>query len=80
MERQNITLSLPKDLLLKVKIIAVKNNTSLSGLLSDYLAKIANEEEAYQMAQTRHRRLLKKGYDLGLEGKISWKREELHER
>jgi hypothetical protein len=80
MERQNITLSLPKDLLQKVKIIAVKKNTSLSGLLSDYLARIANEEEAYQIAQTRHRRLLKKGYDLGLEGEIPWKREELHER
>jgi hypothetical protein len=80
MERQNITLSLPKDLLQKVKIIAVKNNTSLSGLLSDYLAKITNEEEAYQIAQTRHRRLLKKGFDFGLEGDIPWKREELHER
>ena len=80
MERQNITLSLPKDLLQKVKIIAVKKNTSLSGLLSDYLARIANEEEAYQIAQTRHCRLLKKGYDLGLEGEIPWKREELHER
>ena len=47
MERQNITLSIPKDLLQKVKIIAVKSNTSLSGLLSDYLARITNEEEAY---------------------------------
>ena len=80
MERQNITLSLPKDLLQKVKIIAVRNNTSLSGLLSDYLAKITNEEEAYQIAQTRHRSLLKKGFDFGLEGDIPWKREELHER
>jgi hypothetical protein len=80
MEKQNITLSLPKDLLQKVKIIAVKNNTSLSGLLSDYLARITNEEEAYQIAQTRHRRLLKKGFDFGLKGKIPWKREELHER
>ena len=80
MEKQNITLSLPKDLLQKVKIIAVRNNTSLSGLLSDYLARITNEEEAYQIAQTRHRRLLKKGFDLGLEGEIPWKREDLHER
>ena len=80
MEKQNITLSLPKDLLQKVKIIAVKNNTSLSGLLSDYLAKITNEEEAYQIAQTRHCRLLKKGFDFGLKGEISWKREDLHER
>jgi len=80
MERQNITLSLPRDLLQKAKIIAVKNNTSLSRLLSDYLARITNEEEAYQMAQARHRRLLKKGFDFGLEGDIPWKREELHER
>ena len=63
MERQNITLSIPKDLLQKAKIIAVKNNTSLSGLLSDFIARIANEEEAYQMARTRHRRLLKKGFE-----------------
>lgn len=80
MRRQNITLSLPKDLLQKAKIIAVKNNISLSGLLSDYLAKITNEEEAYQMAQAWHRRLLKKGFDFGLEGDIPWKREELHEK
>jgi hypothetical protein len=80
MERQNITLSIPKDLLQKAKIIAVKNNTSLSGLLSDFIARIANEEEAYQMARSRHRRLLKKGFDFGLEAEIPWKREELHER
>ena len=80
MEKQNITLSLPKDLLKKAKIIAVKNSTSLSGLLSDYLARITNEEEAYQMAKARHRRLLKQGFDFGLEGEIPWKREEFHER
>jgi len=80
MEKQNITLSLPKDLIQKAKIIAVKNNTSLSGLLGDYLARITNEEKAYRIAQTRHRRLMKKGYDFGLKGEIPWKREELHER
>ncbi len=80
MERQNVTLSLPKDLLQKAKILAVKRNTSLSGLLSDFIAKITNEEEAYKIAQTRHLRLLEKGFDFGLKGEASWKREELHER
>jgi pyruvoyl-dependent arginine decarboxylase (PvlArgDC) len=80
MERQNITLSLPKDLLQKAKILAVKKNKSLSGLLSEYMAKITNEEDAYQAAKTRHRRMLKKGFDLGLRGKTPWKREDLHER
>lgn len=80
MEKQNITLSLPKDLLQKAKIIAIKKNTSLSGLLCEYLVGITNDDEAYQIAQTKHRRLLKKGYDFGLRGDIPWKREELHER
>lgn len=80
MEKQNITLSLPKDLLQKAKILAIKNNTSLSGLLSDYIAQMTNDAEAYQIAQARHRRLLKKGFDFGLEGEIPWKREDLHER
>jgi pyruvoyl-dependent arginine decarboxylase (PvlArgDC) len=80
MERQNITLSLPKDLLKKAKILAVEKNESLSGLLSEYIAKMTNEEEAYQAAKVRHSRMLKKGFDLGLRGKTPWKREELHER
>jgi hypothetical protein len=80
MEKQNITLSLPKNLLQKAKILAVKRNTSLSGLLSDFIAKITNEEEAYQLAKTRHRRLLKKGFDFELKGRIPWKKEDLHER
>ena len=80
MERQNITLSLPKDLLQKAKIIAVKRKTSLSGLLSDFIAQITNEEEAYQVAKSRHLRLLKKGFDFGLEGRIPWKREDFHEK
>lgn len=80
MERQNITLSLPKDLLQKAKILAVKRNTSLSGLLSEYIARMTDEEEAYQIARGRHRRLLKKGFDFGLKGKIPWRREDLHER
>lgn len=80
MERQNITLSLPKDLLQKAKILAIKNNTSLSRLLSDYIARITDEDEAYQVASARHQGLLKKGIDLGLQGEFPWRREDLHER
>jgi len=80
MERQNITLSLPKDLLQKAKILAVKKNKSLSGLLSEYIARMTNEEEAYHAAKAKHRRILKKGFDLGLKGETAWKREDLHDR
>ncbi len=80
MDKQNVTLSLPKDLLQKAKIIAIKRNTSLSGLLRDCLNEIVKKEEAYEIAKNRHKRLLNKGFDLGLKGRISWIREELHER
>ena len=80
MERQNITLSLPKDLLQKAKIMAIKKNKSLSGLLSEYIVKMTKEEEAYQAAKARHQNLLEKGFDLGFKGKIPWKREQFHER
>ena len=40
METQNITLALPKDVLLKVKLLAVKRNTSVSGLLTQTLERL----------------------------------------
>ncbi len=80
MERRNITLSLPKDLLQKVKHIAVDKNTSVSGLLTRVLEELVNNEKAYQNACSRQLALLEKGFNLGMEGKIPWEREEVHER
>ena len=37
METQNITLSIPKEILLRVKLLAVKRQTSVSGLLTQTL-------------------------------------------
>lgn len=76
--KQNITLSLEKDLIKKGKIIASKKETSLSRLLSDFLTQIINEEERYELSKRKALQILKKGYHLG--GRISWSRDELHER
>ncbi len=80
MKTQNITLSLPKDILLKVKLLAVKRQTSVSGLLTQTLEELVRQEEAYAHAQLRHLQLLDQGIDLGTGGQISWTRDELHER
>ncbi len=80
METQNITLSLPKDILLKVKLIAVQRQVSVSGLLTRTLEKLVEQEDAYVQAQRRHLQYLKKGADLGTAGQISTKRAELHRR
>lgn len=77
---QNVTLAIPKDILRKAKILAVQKNTSLSGLLTQTLVELVSREEGYQQAQQRNLAMLKNGFDLGTQGSIPWKREELHER
>ncbi|MGD8624828.1 MAG: CopG family transcriptional regulator [Anaerolineae bacterium] len=80
MERQNITLSLPKDILLKVKLIAVKRETSVSGLLTQTLERLVDLEDAYVQARRHHLDWLSHGADMGTAGHISVGRDELHER
>jgi len=80
MEKQNVTLSLPKDLLKKAKTIAVMKDKSLSDLLRETLEEKVRQETGYQTARKRQIALMKKGFDLGTKGKISISREELHER
>jgi len=80
MEKQNITLPLSKDILLKVKLIAVKRQTSVSGMLTKTLEKIVQEEDAYEHSRRRHLQLLEVGEDLGTGGEIGISRDELHER
>lgn len=77
---QNVTLAIPKDILRKAKILAVRNNTSLSGLLTQTLVDLVAHQEAYEQARQRNLTLLDRGLDLGTYGKIDWKRDELHDR
>jgi len=79
-EYQNITLSIPKEILKKVKHIAVEKNTSVSGLLSRHLADIVARDDAYKKAKASQMKLMKKGFDLIGEGKTLWSRGELHDR
>ncbi len=80
METQNITLTLPKQVLRKVKTIATQRRTSVSRMLTQMLEELAARETGYQRARTRHLRLLAAGLDLGTGGQIRWTRDELHER
>ncbi|MCK4897343.1 MAG: hypothetical protein KAS38_01090 [Anaerolineales bacterium] len=80
MDKQNITLSIPKDVLQKIKLLAVKKGTSVSGLMAHVLEEIVAEEEGYQDSRLRHLALLEQGLDLGSKGSRSWTREDLHAR
>ena len=80
MEKQNITLSIPREILLKVKLLAVKRKTSVSGLLTRTLETLVQQEDAYAHARQRHLRWLERAADLGTDGRIRIQRDELHER
>lgn len=80
METRNITLAIPKEVLLKAKLIAVRRQTSVSKLLTNALEKLVQQEDAYARAQQRHMQWLEQGADLGTGGQVMARREELHER
>jgi HSP90 family molecular chaperone len=76
--KQNITLSLEKEIIKKGKVVAARKDTSVSKMLSDLLKSMVEDDERYEAAKKNALQLLKKGIRLG--GAITWKREELHER
>jgi len=78
MEKQNVTLSLPRDILKKGKMLAAQKGISLSELVWELLQMAAENEEGYRASAERQIRRMKDGIPLGTKGKISWKRDQLH--
>ncbi|MFZ1986519.1 MAG: DUF6364 family protein [Desulfatitalea sp.] len=76
--KQNITLSIEKDLIQKAKFLAVQRNSSISQMLSQELKRMVSDAEKYEMAKKRALNHLQKGFHFG--GKIAASREELHAR
>jgi predicted transcriptional regulator len=80
MERQNLTVSLPKALLRKAKIVAAQREKSLSEIIRESLEEKVREANGYKKARERQRKLLESGLALGAQGKVTVTREELHAR
>ena len=76
--RQNITITLDKGLLRKVKHIAIERGTSISGLLAEQLARVIEQNDEYDAASKRAVSLIKRGLKLG--GSVRASRDQLHER
>ncbi|MBW1802026.1 MAG: hypothetical protein JRJ85_15005 [Deltaproteobacteria bacterium] len=76
--KQNITLSIDKEIIKKGKVIAAQKDTSISKMLGDQLKEIVERAEQYEAAKRGAMQALKKGFHMG--GKIGWKREDLYER
>jgi hypothetical protein len=75
--KQNLTVSLEKEVLRKGKVLAAMQGTSLSRLVSDKLLEAIREKEAYLRAKKKALAQIKKGFHGG--GRPP-SRDELHER
>ena len=78
METQNITLSLPKAVLRRIKLLAVRRESSVSRLLVQAAEKLLEEETEYEASRKRQTALLERGFNLGFQKPA--KRDDLHER
>ena len=76
--KQNVTISLSRQVLRKAKILAARRETSISRLLAHQIEVLVGQEEAYERAERQALALLDKGFRMG--GVISATRDELHER
>ena len=79
-DTQNITLALPRWLLRKVKHLAVEREKSVSRLFAETLEELVTRNDAFAEARRRALHDLDHPRDLGTFGKITWTRDELHER
>lgn len=78
MTKQNLTVSLSRQMLRKAKILAARRGSSISGLLAEQIEILIGEEEAYERAERQATALLDQGFHLG--GVIRASRDEWHER
>jgi hypothetical protein len=79
-ETRNVTLALSRSLLRKVKLLAVERDTSISGLLREFLEEIVKKHDDYERARRKAIRDLRRPPDLATGGRASWKRDDLHRR
>lgn len=80
MDTQNITLSLPKSMLARIKVLAAQRGTSVSRILVTALEDVVQRDRTYERARRKHLALLRRPLNLGSRGARSWTRDELHER
>lgn len=76
--KQNITLSVDKEVLRKGRILAARKETTISKMLAEALGRTVEKEESYEAAKRNALNTLRRGFHLG--GRMSWEREDLYDR
>jgi hypothetical protein len=79
-DNQNVTLSLPRELLRQIKRLAADRDSSVSALMVEALTELADKDRRYSAARKRSLQALRSATSLGTGGRRTWTRDELHER
>jgi hypothetical protein len=75
---KNITLAIDEAILDEVRVYAAKRNTTVNGLVRDFLGRLAEQEDRTARARRRLRELMDQST---LEvGPVTWTRDDLHDR
>ena len=75
----NVTMSIDRDLLKKARKIALEKETSLTGLIREYLQDLVKKEDVLKEAAAAELELLFKESG-AVVGKKTWSRDDLHVR
>ena len=80
MEKQNVTFSFPRELLRRLKRLAVDREMSLNSLMRELGEEALRRGDSYERARKAALEDLKHPRNLGTYGKADWTRDNLHER
>ena len=80
METQNVTVTLPTDILREVRHLAVDRGMSLSKFVATVIEEQVSWSRRYEEARRRQMQMMAEARDRGTNGTITWSRDELHER
>ena len=77
MAKRNLTIQLDDDVIHRAKVAAAKRGTSVSGLVTQELERLADADDRYEDAQRRAERALGR---TAPRGGRHWGRDDLHQR
>ena len=77
---KNVTLALPEPLLRRFRVFAASRNQSMTSLMAQAVQKMVDEDGEYERAMKQSLKNMRNARDIGLSGKITWTRDEIHER
>ena len=77
---RNLTIHLPEQLIRRLRVCAAIRNQSMTTVVKEAIERTLVEDSVRETAASRLIQRLQNAPDRGVGGKVSWTRDELHDR